>query len=82
MSIENLIEKIDKLQKQTNDAIVKKETEISKKSTIDQDVKALQDKCIEEFGCEIKELVAKKEALEKEIEEDVKKLEGLLGIYK
>lgn len=79
MAIENLIEQIERLQRSANDAIVKKETELSKKASIDQDVKELQEKCKQEFGCDIKELVSKKDQLEREINEKIKELNMVLN---
>lgn len=79
MAIENLIEQIERLQRSANDAIVKKETELSKKASIDQDVKELQEKCKQEFGCDIKELVYKKDQLESEINEKIKELNMVLN---
>lgn len=79
MAIENLIEQIERLQRSANDAIVKKETELSKKASIDQDVKELQEKCKQEFGCDIKELVSKKDQLESEINEKIKELNMVLN---
>lgn len=80
MSVENLISEIEMLQKKTNDAIVKKETEISKKASIDQEVEDLQNKCKEKFGCEIKELIPKKEELEKIMIKKISELKQILNL--
>lgn len=80
MAIDSLIEKIEKIQKTLNNAIIKKETEISKKASIDQDVNELQEKCKKEFNCEVKELVLKKEQIENEIKQKINEINEILGI--
>ena len=80
MNVDNVIMQIDNLQKKLNEAIIKKQTQLSKKNTIDQEVEQLQNKCQDQFGCSIKELVSKKESLEEQMALKINELKEILGI--
>lgn len=78
--VNELVRQIELLQKQTNDAIVKKETAIAKKESILKDIEELKTKSREQFGCEIEMLANKKEEYSKDIEEKIVNLKKILGL--
>lgn len=80
MDVNELIKKVQQLQQSTNDAIVKKQTAISQKKSLQQDIQQLQKKSNEEFGCNVEQLENKKLYYTQQIEEKIIKLKKILGI--
>lgn len=78
--VNDLVREIEQLQKQTNDAIVKKETAIAKRQSILKDIDELKQKSIEQFGCGIEELDNKKQQYTAEIEDKIANLKRILGL--
>lgn len=78
--VNDLVREIEQLQKQTNDAIVKKETAIAKRESILKDIDDLKQKSIEQFGCGIEELANKKQQYIAEIEDKIANLKRILGL--
>lgn len=80
MDVNNLIQSVQQLQKLTNDAIIKKQTAINQKKSLQQDIEQLQKKSQQQFGCSVKQLGAKKEQYTQQIEEKIAKLKSILGV--
>lgn len=78
--VNELVREIELLQKQTNDAIVKKQTALAKRETIQKDIDQLKKKSVEQFGCEIEQLESKKEQYSAQITEKISKLKRILGL--
>lgn len=78
--VNKLVQEIETLQNQTNDAIIKKETALAKKESILKDIDELKAKSIEEFGCDIEKLECKKQEYSDEIRKNINNLKRVLGI--
>lgn len=80
--VNDYIKQIQNLQKQTNDAIVRRNTELSKKQTLLQQLQQLQKKCQKQFGCSIAQLKAKRQQYEQELKDSILNLKKVLGVDK
>lgn len=78
--VNELVREIELLQKQTNDAIAKKQTAIMKKESILKDIDQLKKKSVEQFGCDVQELPQKKEQYSAEIQQKIARLKKILGV--
>lgn len=78
--VNELVREIEQLQKQTNDAIVKKQTAIAKRESILKDIQQLKEKSLLEFGCQIDKLQEKRQQYSIEIEEKISILKKVLGV--
>ena len=80
MDVNDLIKQITDLQKQTNEASVKKQAAINRKESIEQDIEELRKKTLQEFGCDIQNLEQKKEEYTADVLEKINNLKKILGI--
>lgn len=79
VDVTKLISDIENLQKQTNEASVKKETAINGEKSIQKDIEELEEKSKSEFGCSLDELPKKEEEYSKEVMENINRLKKILG---
>ena len=78
--VNQFIRQIEELQKNVNDAVVKRDTQISKRESILQQLNELELKCQKEFGCSVTQLASKKQAYQKQMNDKINNLKKVLGI--
>lgn len=78
--VNQFVKQIQTLQNNVNDAIVKRDTQISKRQSIIQQIQQLQEKCKKQFGCTIEQLYSKKQQYQNQMNEKIKRLKKVLGI--
>ena len=78
--VNNYIKQIQTLQKNVNDAVVKRNTQISKKQSLQQQLHQLQEKCQKQFQCSVQQLKVKRDEYEKQLAENINELKKILGI--
>lgn len=79
-NVNYFIKEIETLQNQVNDAVVKKNTQLSKKQMILQQIQVLEKKCQDQFGCSISQLYELKVKYQNEMQEKIKNLKRVLGV--
>lgn len=80
IDVGNYVKQIQNLQNKLNDSIVRRNTQISKKQSILQQISQLQAKCKKQFGCSIQELRSKRDEYQKQLDQKIANLKKVLKV--